>query len=85
MNPCVEILGPRVIKVAANEDFTLVVEFDNGETRRFDMSPYLEKGVFKKLKDTVRFKAAYVAYGTVVWPEDLDIAPETLYMESVPA
>ena len=85
MNPCVEILGPRVIKVTANEDYTLLVEFDNSETRRFDMSPYLEKGVFKKLKDRARFKAAYVAYGTVVWPEDLDIAPETLYVESIAA
>lgn len=62
-----------------------MVEFDNGETRRFDMSPYLEKGIFKKLKDLARFKAAFVAYGTVVWPDELDIAPETLYMESVSA
>lgn len=74
-------MNPRVIKVTANEDFTLLLEFDSDETRRFDMSAYLERGVFKKLKDVGRFKAAYVAYGTVVWPEGLDIAPETLYVD----
>lgn len=76
-------MKPHVIKVTTNENFTLLVEFDNGETRHFDMNPYLEKGIFRKLKDMARFKAAFVAYGTVVWPGELDIAPETIYMESI--
>lgn len=74
-------MNPRVIKVTANEDFTLLVEFDSDETRRFDMSAYLGRGVFKKLKDVTLFKAAHVAHGTVVWAEGLDIAPETLYVD----
>jgi hypothetical protein len=82
---CAEKLAPRVTTVTPNDDFTLTVAFDNGETRRFDMRPDLEMGVFRQLKDMARFKAAHVAYGTVVWPGDLDIAPETLYIESVAA
>jgi hypothetical protein len=31
------------------------------------------------------FKQAYVAYDTVCWPGNLDIAPETLYDRSRPA
>lgn len=49
------------------------------------MRPYLEMGAFKQLKDTARFKAAHVAYGTVVWPGDLDVAPETPYVEGIAA
>lgn len=85
MTHCANTLGPRVINVTPNDDFTLTVAFDNGETRRFDMRPYLEMGVFKQLKDAARFKSAHVAYGTVVWPGNLDVAPETLYVEGLAA
>ncbi|MFA7399655.1 MAG: hypothetical protein WCZ98_04145 [Sideroxydans sp.] len=30
------------------------------------------------------FHRATVAYGTVIWPGEIDIAPETLYDDSVP-
>ena len=72
-----------VVKVLAHEDYTLTLEFSTGETRVFDVTPYLEKGVFTSLKDISRFKQAYVGYDTVCWPGNLDIAPETLYDRSV--
>ena len=74
-------LGPRVSDVTAHEDYTLTVAFNNGEIRRFDMQPYLDRGVFRSLRDKEKFMAAHVALDTVVWPGDLDIAPETLYIE----
>ncbi|MBF0427855.1 MAG: DUF2442 domain-containing protein, partial [Magnetococcales bacterium] len=48
-----------------------------------DMTLYMEKNPFKKLKDTGAFYGAHVDYGTVVWPGNIDIAPETLYDRSV--
>ena len=71
-----------VTKVVPKDDYTLIVTFCTGETRRFDALPYLEKGVFTRLKDRDLFKQAYVAYDTVCWPGNLDIAPETLYDRS---
>lgn len=47
------------------------------------MYPYLEYPVFKDLKDLEFFKIAQVQYGTVIWPNEIDIAPERLYEESV--
>lgn len=73
-----------VIKVEARPDYTLLLEFENGEQRLFDMTPYLEKKPFGPLKGAHLFAKASVDYGTVVWPGDIDIAPETLYHRSLP-
>jgi hypothetical protein len=71
-----------VINVVPKDDFQMLVTFSTGETKLFDARPYLEKGVFTRLKNPELFKQAYVAFDTVCWPGDLDIAPETLYDRS---
>lgn len=73
-----------VTRVIPREDFRLEITFDTGETRLFDVRPYLDKGIFLRLQDPGLFKQAFVALDTVCWPGDLDIAPETLYDLSVP-
>lgn len=73
-----------VIRVSPKDDFTLELWFDNGAHRVFDVRPYLDRGVFTRLKDPAKFKQAYVAFDTVCWPGNIDIAPETLYDRSVP-
>lgn len=71
-----------VVKVQAKPDFTLDLEFENGERKIFDMKPYLNKKPFYRLKEYQLFACATVGYGTVVWPGNIDIAPETLYDRS---
>jgi hypothetical protein len=73
----------KVVEVMANDDFSLDIKFVDGSVKRFDVKPYLEYGVFKELKDKSYFKRAHVAFGTVQWPNEQDISPETLYLESV--
>nr|VFJ68532.1 MAG: Protein of unknown function (DUF2442) [Candidatus Kentron sp. DK]VFJ70224.1 MAG: Protein of unknown function (DUF2442) [Candidatus Kentron sp. DK] len=73
-----------VIRVFPRDDFTLELWFSTGDYRLFDMKPYLNRGVFTKLKDLTQFKRAYVCFDTVCWPDNLDIAPETLFDRSVP-
>lgn len=67
-----------VVAVNTLPDFQLDLEFENGERRRFDMRPYLDKKPFNRIKDAHVFAQAGVDYGTVVWPGNIDIAPETL-------
>jgi len=74
-----------VTKVSARSDYKIELEFSTGETRIFDVTPYLDKGIFKQLKDSTLFKQAYIAFDTVCWPGNIDIAPETLYDRSYPA
>ena len=73
-----------VVKVEAKPGYTLLLEFENGEKRVFDMTPYMDKKPFVRLKGSPLFAMASVDYGTVVWPGDIDIAPETLYDLSRP-
>jgi hypothetical protein len=73
-----------VIKVEALPGYKLVMRFENGELRRFDMSPYMDRKPWAKLKNSPLFYRATVEYGTVVWPGEIDIDPETLYELSEP-
>jgi len=68
-----------VVGVEPHKDNTLLLLFENQEKRLFDMTPYLDKKPFRKLKGSPLFMKATVAYGTVVWPGNIDIAPETLW------
>jgi len=72
-----------VISVKTRKDYTLELLFENGETRIFDMKPFLNRKPFVKLLDSPLFFKASVQYGTVVWPGNIDIAPETLWARSV--
>ncbi len=74
----------KVVAVKANEDFTLDLKFNEGSLRRFDAKPYLDYGVFLELKDIRYFQQVRIAFGTVQWPHEQDISPETLYLESAP-
>lgn len=68
-----------VISVQAQPNHVLLLEFENGEKRRFEMGNLLDKPPFHRLKDSPLFFAARVEHGSVAWPNNIDIAPEALY------
>ncbi len=72
----------RIKKVKPLEDYRLLVEFENGEKRVKDMKPYLEKGVFSKLKNKEFFDTVKIAYGTVCWGENIDLCADSIYETS---
>jgi len=72
----------KVIAVKPLDDYQLEITFDTGETKTFDCKYLLNQGVFKQLKENSLFKFARVEYGTVTWPNEIDIAPDTLYLNS---
>lgn len=73
----------NVIKAIPRSDYTLDLEFENGEYRRFDMRPLLSQKPWNRIACLTLFEKVRVDYGTVVWPGEIDIAPETLYDDSV--
>jgi hypothetical protein len=74
----------KIIAAKPNQDFSLDVKFSDGSVRRFDVKPYLEFGIFTELKDLDYFNQVKIAFGTVQWPHEQDISPDTLYLESTP-
>ena len=77
-------MNPKVTSVRALANYRLHLTFTNGEQRMFDVSPYLETGVFRQLRDAFRFEAAKVVAGSVEWPGEIDLSYDTLYLDSVP-
>jgi hypothetical protein len=75
-------MNPRVKNVVPIEDYKLKIQFNNGEEGVYDCIHLLDFGVFKELKDINYFKQAKALDGTVVWPHEQDICPDTLYLES---
>jgi len=72
-----------VKKVRALPDYRLELLFSDGSLRCFDMTPYLDNGVFAELKDPKMFNAARIDFDTVAWPNGADLCPEVLYEGSV--
>lgn len=76
-------LGPRVTSVKALEDYQLLIAFTDGERRVFDVKPLLDMKVFRALQNRGLFDAVHVSHGSVAWPGDIDLCPDTLYAESM--
>jgi hypothetical protein len=75
-------MNPRVIAVTPKDNYTLEIEFDNGEIGHFSCAHLLDFGVFQQLRDVSYFRQARADGGTVVWPNEQDICPDTLYEDS---
>jgi len=76
-------MNPRVKSVIATDDYRLRLTFMNGECGEFDCRHLLEFGVFREFKNTAYFLLASVVDGTVAWPNEQDICPDTLYEDSI--
>lgn len=64
------------------DNHILLITFDTGEKKMFDVSPYLDKGIFTELKSTDYFKKVKVFLGSISWPNGQDFDPDHLFMES---
>jgi hypothetical protein len=65
-------------------DYCIYVEIEDGRKGVFDMKPYLDHGVFRELRNLHYFNQVGILLGAVTWPNEQDIAPETLLEELTP-
>ena len=73
---------PRLAEAKPLDGSVVHVRFEDGTTADVDLSYVLDYGgVFEPLRDPEYFRLlrADREAGTIVWPNDADIAPETLY------
>ena len=84
----------RLAAVEPQPDFTLLLTYEDGEQRVYDMKPLLEKGgVFEPFREYAAFQRVYlddtcsVAWdidSSVVWNNKVDICPDGCYVDSMP-
>lgn len=79
LTPDIEVCSIKIL-----EDGMMLIYFNTGETRLFDVTSLLDKGpAFSPLSEEVNRQTAKVTYGFVSWLDgEIDIAPETMYKES---
>ena len=65
-------------------DYRIYVEIEDGRKGIFDLKPYLELGAFRELQDVSYFNRVGIVFDAVTWPNEQDIAPETLIAEMLP-
>lgn len=73
---------PMLLEATPTVDFVVRVAFEDGTGGEVDLSYLVDyRGVFEPLRDPDYFRRLRVdsEAGTIVWPNDADIAPETLY------
>lgn len=70
---------PSVTAVVPRNDYLLDITFSNGECGVLDMKPYLDFGVFKRIKDSKSFEKVTVAFDTIEWESGADLDPEFVY------
>lgn len=74
--------APKIIAAAAVDDHTLVVQFDNNEKRRYNITPLLSKAMFAPLRNIALFKSVKVERGgyAVAWNDEIDISEYELWV-----
>jgi hypothetical protein len=68
--------------VKPQDNYLLLLTFENGEKRQFDMKPYLDFGIFQELKDLRIFKTVKTNFDSIEWDNEADFDPEILYQKS---
>ena len=68
--------------MTALPDDRLFVQFIDGLTGVVDLSALIASpnaGVFARLRDRALFEQVHVEMGAVVWPGELDLAPDAMH------
>ena len=74
---------PMVIDVVPQDDYSVVVTFETGEIKKFNVKPYISGEWFGKLCDMSLLNTVRPAGNTIEWADGQDIAPHELYDLSI--
>lgn len=80
------MLQPRLLSVEPMPQMKMLLSYETGEIKIFDVTPYANGSWFSKLKDREYFYKVHLLHdgAGIEWPEGQDIAPHELYDYSIP-
>lgn len=72
---------PKVLSVVTVDENTLLVEFDNQQKKKYDVTHLLDEDMFSPLKNPVLFRSVQVEKGgyAVYWNSEIDISEYELW------
>lgn len=76
-------LSSRVKQVEPTDNFELLLTFNNGERKKFDVKTLFQYPMYEPLKNIGFFKLVKADNMCVYWNNDIDICPDTLYSQSI--
>ena len=74
---------PNVLKVIPQKDYSVLVTFETGEIKKFNVEPYISGEWYGRLRDVAVFNTVRPCGNTIEWADGQDIAPHELYELSV--
>ena len=81
--PTITCAAPwRLTQATPLENYRFAVEFIDGTNGFVEMQQLImntKAGVFARLKDIDAFNQVYLEHGAVTWPDEIDLAPDTMY------
>lgn len=79
------MLQPKLKSVQTLPDFKILLSYENGENRVFDVTPYISGPWFGELRDRDYFNTIRLLPNGIgiEWPNGQDIAPHELYESSI--
>ncbi len=72
-------MHPAVVNVVPRDNYQIYIEFDNDECGILNMEPYLDFGIFSKIKDQSLFAKVRVSFDTIEWGNGIDLDPQFVY------
>ncbi len=76
------MLRPRAKNVEVQDNYTLLITFNNDEKRLFDVKPYFAYNAYKELENSQLFETVRIAGLSIEWQNGQDICPDDLYYNS---
>lgn len=77
-------MSPRVVNVRPLPNYELLLEFENGEMRKYDVKPMIKGSWMGELKDISLFNTVHIGGLSIEWDGGQDLCPDDLYENSIP-
>lgn len=78
-------MNPRPIDVKPLENFELLITFQNGEKKIFDVKPILSLPLYEPLRNKGFFSTVKADGTCIYWNDDIDLCPDMAYCDSRPS
>ena len=73
------MMYPKVIDVKPTENYNIIITYETGERKKFDVNPYIKGAWYGELKNISIFNSVRPCGNTVEWAGGQDIAPHELF------